>query len=167
MTVAILATIQPSLPSCNCSCCPAAIPATMWLFLLPCSYSCHHVAILAAMQLFLPPCSYSCCPAAVILATMWLFLLLFLPITSFSCSCLQAILAVVLLDGCSLPQCGYLQLFVLIMWSCLPLYSCSCCRAALFLTPVWLNCPVSAPASYHEYGHFIALGLQHPLSLLF
>ena len=32
--------------------------------------------------------------------------------------------------------------------------------------PVWLNCPASVPASYHERGHFIALGLQPLLSLL-
>ena len=77
------------LPSCDCSCCPTAIPATMWLFLPQCGYSCchaaincchvdifllqcsyshHHEAILAAMQLFLPPRGYSCFPAAVILA---------------------------------------------------------------------------------------------------
>ena len=97
---------------------------------------------------------------------MWLHLLLFLPFTPFSCSCLQAVLAVMLLDGYPLPQCGYLQLFILITWSCLPPYSCSCRRAAIFLTPAWLNFPASAPASYHERGHFNALGLQPLLSLL-
>ena len=71
-----------------------------------------------------------------------------------------------LLDGYPLPQCGYLQLFILITWSCLAPHSCSCRRAAIFLTPVWLDFPASVPASYHERGHFIALGLQPLLSLL-
>ena len=100
------------------------------------------------MQLFLPPCGYSCYHAANP-ATMWLFLLpcscnpchmllLFLPITPFSCSCLQAVLAVMhtaVLAGVQL-------------YSLPPL--------------VWLNCPASVPASYHEHGHFIALSLQPP-----
>ena len=111
------------------------------------------------MWLFLLPCSCNPCH-------IWLYLLLFLLITPFSCSCLQAVLAVMLLDGYSLPQCGYLQLFVLIALSCLLPYNCSCCHAAIFLTPVWLNCPASVLASYHERGHFIALGLKLPLSLL-
>ena len=78
------------------------------------------------MWLFLLPCRCNPCH-------MWLYLLLFLQITPFSCSCLQAVLAVMLLDGYSLPQCGYLQLFILIAWSCLLPYGCSCCCAAIFL----------------------------------
>ena len=62
------------------------------------------------MRLFLLPCSCNPCH-------MWFYLLLFLPISSFSFSCLQAVLAVMLLDGYSLPQCGYLQLFILIALS--------------------------------------------------
>ena len=53
-----------------------------------------------------------------------------------------------------------------IMWSYLPPNSCSCCHAAIFLTIVWLYYPLSVPASHHKRGHFIALSLQPPLSLL-
>ena len=52
------------------------------------------------------------------------------------------------------------------MWSYLPPNSCSCCHAAIFLTIVWLYYPSSVPASHHKRGHFIALCLQPPLSLL-
>ena len=114
------------------------------------------------MWLFLLPCRCNPC-------YMWLYLLLSFQLHHLVVLVsMQAVIAVMLLDGYSLPQCGYLQLFVLIAWSCLLPYGCSCCCAAIFLqyTPVWLNCPMSVPASYHERGHFIALGLQPLLSLL-
>ena len=93
--MAILAAVWLFLPSCNCSCCPSVIPATMWLFfaamqplivalwlfLLPCRYSCHNVAIFAAMQpLIVAMWIYFCCNASysrhheAILAALQLFL---------------------------------------------------------------------------------------------
>ena len=54
-----------------------------------------------------------------------------------------------------------------ITWSYLPPISSSCCHAAIFPTVVWLYYPSSVPSSHHEGGHFIALSLKPPLSLLF
>ena len=180
--MAILAAVQLLLPSCNCSCCPAAIPTTMWLFCCHAAINCCPVAILATMPLFLPQCGYFCCHAAINCCHVDIFLLqcsysrhnvailaamqpLIVAMWIYSCCNAsysrhhEAILAAMQLF---LPQCGYFCCHAAI----------NCCHVAILavmqplIVAMWIiysNC--NASYSHHHEAILAAMHAAIPATM--